>query len=356
MAKNKRKFLIIVGARPNFIKTAPLLKELKKYKNISAVLLHTGQHYDYEMSEVFFKSLNISKPKYNLNIASGPSPEQIARMMIGIEKVCFKENPDLIIVFGDVNSTLAGALVAVKLDLKLAHIESGLRSYDRSMPEEINRVLTDEVSNFLFCPTKDAVANLKKEGIKKNIFNAGDIMHDVFLKNKIKKSNILKKLKLIPKEYLLLTIHRSANADNLQKLESILWAVGQSKENIIFPCHPRTRKTLKNLKIGKNIKIIKPVGYFDILELEKKAKKIITDSGGIQKEAYWAKVPCITLRNNTEWKETLKGGWNILVGSNKSKILNAIKLPDPKAKQKKYFGNGNSAKKIAKILSNGKIF
>ena len=353
--KRKLKFLIVVGARPNFIKIAPLFEEFKNYKNIKPVLVHTGQHYDYEMSQIFFQDLDIPKPDYNLGVGSGSHAYQTAEAMKRLEPALLKEKPDLVIVVGDVNSTLAGALAAVKLHIPVAHIEAGLRSFDMSIPEEINRVLTDHISDFLFCPTKTAVKNLKKEGITKGVYFTGDIMYDAFLENiKIaqEKSKILQKLKLKPKTYLLLTLHRPFNVDNLDNLKKILKAVGESGEKIIFPVHPRTKKQLKKLKIykPKNLKIIDPVGYMDILFLEKNAEKILTDSGGIQKEAYWLKVPCITLRKKTEWVETVKDGWNILVGRDKNKIQKAIKFFNPRKKQHKYFGDGKTAKRIVKIL------
>ena len=380
------KLLIIVGARPNFIKIAPLIEELNRFNklkhlhacSLNCCLVHTGQHYDFEMSQTFFQDLKIPKPDYNLGVGSGSHAWQTAKVMEKIESVILKEKPDLIIVVGDVNSTLAGALVAAKLHPKgkskisygvgipVAHIEAGLRSYNKKMPEEINRRLTDHISTLLFCPTKTAMANLKKEGIKKRVYNVGDIMYDALLKNiKIaqRKSKILQKLKLKSKDYFLLTIHRAENTDNLENLREIIEAIRESKEKIIFPIHPRTKKQLKKLThlntyplthlhaySLERLQLINPVGYLDMLILEKNAKKILTDSGGIQKEAYWLKVPCITLRKETEWIETVKAGWNVLVGSNRKKILDAIKNFKPKKKQYKHFGDGKTAKKIVKIL------
>lgn len=349
------KLLLVIGTRPNFIKVAPLVEEFKKYRKIKSILVHTGQHYDYEMSQVFFRDFNIPKPNYNLGVGSFSHACQMAKVIEKLERVVLKEKPDKIMVFGDVNSTLAGALVAAKLDIPVAHVEAGLRSYDKAMPEEINRLLTDHVSELLFCPTENAVKNLRKEGIKKGLaYNVGDIMYDALLgaRNKIKKSKILKKLNLTPKSYILMTVHRASNTDNLENLKKIIIAVGKSREKIIFPIHPRTRKQLKKIKLSKfeNLEIIKPVSYLDMLALEKDAKKILTDSGGIQKEAYWLKVPCITLRKETEWIETVKDGWNILTGVNEAKILKAIKTFNPNKKQKNYFGKGDTAKKIIKII------
>jgi UDP-N-acetylglucosamine 2-epimerase (non-hydrolysing) len=363
--KRRIKILCVVGARPNFIKIAPLFEEFKRYKTIKPILVHTGQHYDFEMSQVFFQELKIPKPDYNLEVGSGTHAWQTAKIMEKLEPVLLKENPNLVTVVGDVNSTLAGALAAAKLHIPVAHIEAGLRSYDKTMPEEINRVLTDHISTLLFCPTKTAIKNLKKEGIKKGVYNVGDITYDTFLKYigiAQTKSQILKKLNLKPKSYFLLTFHRPSNVDNLGNLKNILEAIGESGEKVVFPIHPRTKKRLRKLKhlnICKltNLQFIGPVGYIDMLCLEKNAKKIITDSGGVQKEAYWVKVPCITLRNTTEWVETVKNGWNILVATNEKKIMKAIRSFNPKRKQYKYFGNGKATKKIVKILKfkfNGK--
>jgi len=346
---------IIIGARPNFIKLAPLIKEIEKNKKFTYRLIHTGQHYDYKMSQIFFKDLKLPKPNYNLGIGSGSHSYQTGKVMIELEKFFLKEKPDIVVVLGDVNSTLAGALVSAKLDIPVAHIEAGVRSFNKKMPEEINRILTDHISSFLFCPTETAVYNLKKEGIAKGVYKVGDIMYDVFkLKIKDQKSKILQKLKLKPKTYLLLTLHRPQNVDNIDKLKNILSAINETGEKIVFPIHPRTKKMLHQLPVKNyqlsNINIIEPVGYSDMLTLEKNAKKILTDSGGIQKESYWCKVPCITLREETEWPETVQSGWNILVGSNKKKIINAIISFSPSSNYKKIFGNGNASKKIIKVL------
>jgi len=355
MRKRKIKILIIVGTRPNFIKVAPLIKEMRRYRKIESILVHTGQHYDFEMSKVFFQELKIPKPDYNLEVGSGSHAWQTAKIMEKLESLILKEKPDLVIVVGDVNSTLAGALTAAKLWIPVVHIEAGLRSYNKTMPEEINRLLTDHVSDFLFCPTKTAVDNLEGEGIKKGVFNVGDIMYDALLgvKGKIKKSKILKKFKLKPKSYILMTVHRASNTNNLKNLEKIITAAGNSKEKIIFPIHPRTKKQIKKIKLPdfKNLEIIKPVSYLDMLVLEKNAKKILTDSGGVQKEAYWLKVPCLTFREETEWPETVRSGWNVLVGCDEEEILKTIqKFNLSQRKHYNYFGTGRTAKKIMEIL------
>jgi len=344
----------IVGARPQFIKCILVSNELRKKHE--EILIHTGQHYDYEMSELFFDELKIPKPDYNLGVGSASHGEQTGRMLIEVEKVLLKEKPDLVLVYGDTNTTLAGALASVKLHIPVGHVEAGLRSFNRSMPEEINRILVDHISDILFAPTKTAVNNLRKEGISRGIYLVGDVMYDI-LKKSIsiaEKSRILEKLGLTPKEYFLATVHRASNTDNVKNLSSILEAFSEIEEKIVFPIHPRTLNFIKkhNLekKMKRNILAIKPVGYFDFICLEKNAKKIITDSGGVQKEAYILGVPCITLREETEWVETVDHGWNILVGSNKERIIDAVLHFKPKCGRKNLFGDGNASKKIVKIL------
>jgi UDP-N-acetylglucosamine 2-epimerase len=348
------KIISVIGARPQFIKCAPVSKELRK--NNREILIHTGQHYDYEMSKLFFDQLKITEPDYNLGIGSLSHGEQTGKMLIELEKIFLKEKPDLVIIYGDTNSTLAGALASVKLGIPTGHIEAGLRSFDRQMPEEINRVIADHISNFLFVPTKTAVNNLKNEGIFRQVFLVGDVMYDVLKQNMkvAKKSSILKNLDVQPKEYFLTTIHRPSNTDNIHNLSTFLDIFSSIDEKIVFPIHPRTKNLIKKhgleKKIANNILITKPVSYFDFICLESNAKKILTDSGGVQKEAYMLKVPCITLRENTEWIETVKDGWNILVGAQKKKIIDAINNFQPHKNQKKYFGNGDASRKIVKII------
>ena len=348
------KIASIIGARPQFIKASAMFKEVRK--NYEDVLIHTGQHYDYEMSKVFFDQLGIPEPNYNLGVGSGKQGEQTGKMLIKVEEVLLNEKPDFVLVYGDTNSTIAGALASVKLHIPVGHIEAGLRSFDRNMPEEINRVLTDHCSDLLFSPTQTGVDNLRKEGITRGVYLTGDVMYDVLLQNlKIaEKSRILEELNVRSKEYFLATVHRQANTDNAKNLANIVDALSDIDEKVIFPIHPRTLKIINNhglkRKIEKNIVIINPIGYFDFIWLEKNAKKILTDSGGIQKEAYLLKVPCITLRENTEWVETIKEGWNVLVGSSKEKILNAVNNFQPHEKQRKVFGDGHASKNIVKIL------
>jgi UDP-N-acetylglucosamine 2-epimerase len=348
------KILSIVGARPQFIKEYVVSKAVRNF--FDYVLIHTGQHYDFEMSQIFFNQLGISEPDYNLGLRFSSHGEQTGKMLIEIKQVLKKEKPNLVLVYGDTNSTLAGALASTKLLIPVGHVEAGLRSYDRTMPEEINRILTDHSSQLLFVPTKTAKNILKREGITEGVHLTGDVMYDALLHNlKIaEKSKILKKLDITYKNYYLTTIHRPSNTDNVKNLSNILGVLSEADKKVIFPIHPRTAKFIDSygLKkmIGKNIVMVKPIGYFDFIWLEKNAKKILTDSGGVQKEAYLLKVPCITLRDNTEWIETIEDKWNILTGADRKKILNAIQNFQPKQKQRHIFGNGHASEKIATIV------
>lgn len=345
------KLLVVVGARPNFIKAAPLLEEIKKHPGMRSVLVHTGQHYDIAMSKVFFQTLNIPSPPYNLGVGSGSHAWQTAQVLKRVEPVLQKEKPDIVIVLGDVNSTVAAALAAAKLHIPVAHVEAGLRSFDRTMPEEINRVLTDHISNLLFCPTETAARNLKKEGVTAGVVNTGDIMYDAFLKHRAiaeKKSTISKALHLVHKQFLLMTLHRPANVDNAGYLKEIFETIGQSGKRIVVPMHPRTKKAFrpfakKILAAFPNIMCTEPVDYFDMLWLESHAEKILTDSGGVQKEAYFAKTPCIVLRDTTEWVEIVKAKWAVLAGRDEKKISRALQsFPLPKA-HPDFFGNGRAS-------------
>ena len=348
------KILNIVGARPNFMKAGPMMKEFAKHAQINALLVHTGQHYDHNMSDVFFKDLNMPKPDYNLGVGSGSHASQTAKIMIELEKVFLKEKPDLVVVYGDVNSTLAGAVVAAKMGVRLAHIEAGLRSFDRTMPEEINRIVADHLADINFCPTSKALENLTCEGLKGIL--VGDLMYDAFLEYSLiaeKKSNIMRELKIKPRSYYLLTIHRAGNTDDREKLAGLMKAVNDLGEKIIFPAHPRTTKMLKefSIKPGKNINMIEPQSYLSTLKLLRNAKMLLTDSGGMQKEAYFAKVPCVTLRENTEWTETLGEG-NELLGKDYAKLKGLVKkqLEANYKFDKQFYGDGKAAREIVEEM------
>lgn len=356
--KIKKKIMNIVtilGARPQFIKAAPVTKAIHE-KGHKEILIHTGQHYDDKMSAVFFRDLELSDPDYNLGVGSGPHGQQTGQMLIRIEKVLLAGKPDWILVYGDTNSTLAGALVACKFRIPLAHIEAGLRSFNREMPEEHNRVLTDHCADLLFCPTQTAVNNLAREGITKGVHLVGDTMYDAvqqFSEIACRRSTILQDLGLIPKSYLLATVHRPCNTNNPENLRNIINAFIQIEQPIVFPVHPRTRRKIEELKLDwKNsyLKMISPIGYLDMLCLEQYSKMILTDSGGLQKEAYFYKVPCLTLRKETEWLETVEMGWNKLVGSDPDKIMRAIRENKHGFGEIAIFGNGNAAKRIALLL------
>jgi UDP-N-acetylglucosamine 2-epimerase (non-hydrolysing) len=357
------KIVTVVGARPQFIKHAPLSKELVKSHQI--VLVHTGQHYDYEMSKVFFDELGIPEPDYNLGIGSGTHAYQTGEMLKGIEEILIKEKPDLTIVYGDTNSTLAGALSAAKLHVKTAHVEAGLRMFDKSYPEEINRFVADYCSDYLFCPTQTAADNLRQEGVTKGVYLTGDIMVDSLKLNKeiAEKSNILNILGLNSKQYLLVTIHRDSNTDKRQNLENIVNAIielGNQGMVLVFPAHPRTVKMLKTFgfidSLKKKALLVEPLGYLEFMKLLNHSKAVLTDSGGIQKEAYILKVPCITLMDNTPWNETVADGWNIMVGNDKMKIIDMAKEFNPSNQTHgEVFGKGNTSEEINKILKQIKL-
>ena len=344
----------IVGARPNFVKLAPVSREVRK--RFDEVIIHTGQHYDYEMDKIFFDDMGIPAPDYHLGIGSGSHGHQTGEMLKKIEEVIISEKPDVVLVFGDTNSTLAGALAAAKLHIYVAHVEAGLRSYDKSMPEEINRVLVDHCSDLLLCPTKTAVENLKIEGIKRNVYLTGDVMVDAqrdCAKIAENKSRILADLGIKPKDYSLATIHRASNTDDPDKFRAIIEAL-EELGDIVFPCHPRAEKYLRQFglwdDLNRRARVIKPVGYFDMLMLEKNAKKILTDSGGVQKEAYLLGIPCITLRDETEWVETVADGWNVLVGSSREKIVQLARHFEPSQERHDVFGKGDASIKTAELI------
>lgn len=344
----------IVGARPQFIKAAPVSRALAA--SFREVLVHTGQHYDYGMSDVFFQEMEIHPPDFHLGAGSGTHAEQTGKMLMEIEKILTSVKPDCVLVYGDTNSTLAGALAAAKAQIPLAHVEAGLRSYNRAMPEEINRVLTDHVSSLLFCPTDAAIANLAKEGITKGVHRVGDVMYDTLLYNLAvarKRSTILQSFGLEKGKYALATVHRAANTDDPARMVSILNALGSLSTQVIFPVHPRTRKLIwdAELSVPANVKMIEPVGHFDVLTLQENANCILTDSGGMQKEAYLLGVRCITLREETEWVETVQAGWNKLTGVNEIAIRDAFESWHPSADRPVLYGHGNAAGEICQILT-----
>lgn len=350
--------LTVVGARPQFIKATPLSKALREAGH-TEYLVHTGQHYDYGMSQIFFDELQIPEPDVNLGVGSASHGKQTAQMLIGLEEVISEQKPDWVLVYGDTNSTLAGALAAVKLHVPVAHVEAGLRSFNRAMPEEHNRVLTDHCSELLFCPTQTAVDNLRQEGITRGVHLVGDTMYDAVLQfSKIahQRATILQDLKLEAKNYLLATVHRPYNTDVPDNLLSILSAFQEIGETIVFPVHPRTRKKIAQLeerldiKQLDHIKMIDPVGYLDMLMLEQHARMILTDSGGIQKEAYFFGVPCVTLRPETEWVETVEAGWNVLVSADRERIVRAVSsFVLPKTHPAMY-GDGKAASRCVTLL------
>jgi len=351
----KRCVLSIVGARPQFVKAAVVSRALRS--SFDEVLLHTGQHYDDNMSRIFFDELDLPKPDINLGVGGGSHAEQTGHMLIGIEEVLLKNRPDWVLIYGDTNSTLAGALAAVKLQIPVAHVEAGLRSFNWAMPEEINRIVSDRLATALFCPTNTAVKNLANEGIRQGVFQVGDVMCDALEYNLSlakDRSRILTKLDLQCGEYALVTIHRAANTDDPARLFSILDALRQIKMPIVFPVHPRTQHAVmtNGLSIPQNVKTIEPVGYLDMLQLEANANCILTDSGGVQKEAYWLGVRCITLREETEWIETVTAGWNKLVGVETAEIIATVQNWFPLTERPALFGDGRAANKIKQILTN----
>lgn len=347
------KIVTIVGARPQFIKAATLGRVIGTRPDINEIIVHTGQHYDENMSDVFFSELNITKPQYNLGVGSLSHGKQTARMIEGIEGILSKEKPDWMVVYGDTNSTVAGALAAAKLHIPIAHIEAGLRSYNRRMPEEINRIATDHISDILFAPTQNAMNILKKENLDERSYFSGDVMFDSILyfkdisEKKVKLSDVFE---VEPDNYYLATIHRQENTDDVKRLQEIFMAFSELDIPVIIPLHPRTKNILDEISFRSNVKIIDPVGYLEMVTLLSNSIKVFTDSGGLQKEAFFLKKPCITLRDETEWIETLEGNWNFTVGADKQKIMDKVHINEF-GPQNDYFGDGKAAEKIIDILS-----
>lgn len=344
-----KRIITIVGARPQFIKAATLSRLFQKSETLEEILVHTGQHHESNMSDIFFQELNIPKPSYFLNIQGGHHGQMTGRMLEAIEEVLFKEKPDAVLVYGDTNSTLAGALAASKLHIPVIHVEAGLRSFNRLMPEEINRVLTDHVSDMLFCPTDTAVSNLQNEGLTKDVYHIGDIMYDATLfaiESLKKQSGISEKFKCLPKDFSLLTVHRADSTNSIDSFQKVIHFVKEfaknNKTEIIFPVHPRTQKLIKNTsyEFPKSIHPIEILSYFETHFLLSKAMHVLTDSGGLQKEAYFHRVPCVTLRSETEWTETIDAGWNRLW----------MKPNYNERKEITDYGSGDTAEKILNIL------
>lgn len=352
------KVVSVVGARPNFIKLVPVHKTISRFADHRIV--HTGQHYDYELSEIFFEEFNLPEPDHNLEVGSAKPAYQIGEMLKRLEKIFAKTRFDLAIVYGDTNSTFAGALAANRMGIKVAHVESGLRSFDRRMPEETNRVLTDHVGDHLFAPTQTAVKNLEQERVYGEVVYTGDVTVEMVKRaaDFASKSQILEDLNLDRKSYMLFTMHRVENTASKASLVSVIRAFEKMPEiKIVFPIHPRTIRVLKEigllgrLRRCKNVKIIQPVGYVDFIRLLQDASKMVTDSGGAQKEAYLLSVPCVTIRKNTEWVETVETGWNVLTDTVTDKIVEAAISWKPHGRPQPVFGDGTASAKIGKYLS-----
>lgn len=354
------KIVTIVGARPQFVKAAVVSRVLRPVAR--EVLVHTGQHYDHNMSEVFFRELEIPAPDYHLGVGSAPHGEQTGEMLKQIERVLLDEKPDSVLVYGDTNSTLAGALAGAKLHIPVAHVEAGLRSFNRRMPEEVNRVLTDHMSSLLFAPTDAAVFNLEREGISTGVCQVGDVMYDAVLRHlqhARKRSHILERYQLHPREYVLATLHRAENTNDPLRLQNIMSAFAEIAREIpvIFPVHPRTRRLIDGLAPVpcESLLMIESVSYFDMLRLESDARCIVTDSGGVQKEAFFLRVPCVTTRDESEWVETIETGWNTLAGADTERIVKAVRDGVPGHSSAWPYGRGDSAQQIVHVLTSGAL-
>jgi UDP-GlcNAc3NAcA epimerase len=348
------KILSIIGARPQFIKAWALSFAIREHGKMTEILVHTGQHYDAMMSDIFFEELGLPNPDYHLGIHSTSQGAQVGHMIEKLEEALLKEKPKLVIIYGDTNSTLAGALTAAKLNIPVAHVEAGMRCGDMKMPEEINRIVADRLSTLFFCPTESSVGNLKREGITNNVYLAGDVMLDsfrTFLPVAQKKSKILKNENLHSGDYHLLTVHRAENTDSPERLRAILDGLSDAGLPVVFPIHPRTKKVIAaGMTVPKTIRMIEPVSYMDMLVLESSARMILTDSGGVQKESYLAGVPCLTLREKTEWPETVAAGWNMLVGADPVAIRNGIRDFSPSCDRPEIFGPTGASARISGLI------
>lgn len=373
------KVLTVVGARPQFVKAAMVSKAILDHGEIEEIILHTGQHYDSNMSEIFFTQMGIPKPAIQLNCGGGTHGAMTGKMLAEIESALLECKPDFVLVYGDTDSTLAGALAAAKLHIPIAHVEAGLRSFNKAMPEEINRILTDHVSDLLLVPTQSSVKQLASEGITKGVHHIGDVMYDAaktFGELADKQSKILQELQLLETKYILVTCHRAENTDAPCRLTAIWDALNEIAANgtkVVLPLHPRTEKVLKSLKllpqefvfegtsieVAPNFLLLPPVSFLDMVALEKYATVILTDSGGVQKEAYFHGVRCVTLRDETEWTETIETGWNVLVGADKNRILSEtskaiIQMQSGDCKSLPTipdYGTGFAAKEIVKLIA-----
>jgi UDP-GlcNAc3NAcA epimerase len=347
------RILSVVGNRPQFIKSAPVSLALKKH-GVEELLLHTGQHYDHELSQVFFEELGLEPPARRLEAGSGTHAEQLARMLPGIEAAAFEEGPDWVLVYGDTNSTLAGAVAGAKAGFHIAHVEAGLRSFDLTMPEELNRMVVDRLSSLLFAPTEVAETNLRREGIVDGVRVVGDVMLDANLRLAPiarERSRALEELAVAPGRYALATVHREANVHE-PALGNIVEALNALEEPVVFPLHPRTAAAIEEQghRLGGNVHPRPPLGYLDFAALASQARVILTDSGGVQKEAYWYAVPCLTLRENTEWVETVEAGWNRLVGTDPARIVSAVAETRVPSEHPALYGEGQAADSIAELI------
>ncbi|MCH7699659.1 MAG: UDP-N-acetylglucosamine 2-epimerase (non-hydrolyzing) [Chloroflexi bacterium] len=352
------KVATVVGARPQFIKAAVFSLALRKEHQ--QTLIHTGQHYDPELSDMFFQELDLPQPDHNLDVGSGSHAQQTGQMLQRLEVVLQEEAPDWVVVFGDTNSTLAAALAAAKLGLPIAHVEAGLRSFDRSMPEEVNRVLTDHCATLLFCPTDTAMQHLAAEGLSERAHLTGDIMFDSLQQHRElldDRTGLLEEMGLERKGYFLATVHRAANTDDPASLARIVQALGDLQDAVVLPLHPRTKAALQaaDIHLPPNVKEIAPVGYLDMLALQLHARMVLTDSGGVQKEAYLLGTPCVTLRQETEWPETLVDGWNVLAGADPKRIVEAAMRPVPQSEAPEVFGDGRSAQRMVDLLQDDSL-
>jgi len=360
------KIITVVGARPQFVKAATVSAAIVDYNQrggrIEEVLVHTGQHYDPNMSQVFFDQLGVPRPKYNLAVGSGSHGVMTGKMLGAVEQILVDEKPNWLLVYGDTNSTLAGALAAAKLHVPVCHVEAGLRSFDKRMPEEVNRILTDHVAELLLCPTHAAITNLKNEGIARGVHHVGDVMYDaalIFAKVAGEPAEVLARYGVGAKSFQLATVHRAENTDDPERLAGILRALSNLAKKdcpLLLPLHPRTRATLKSrgldrlLELNPEFRTVEPVPFLDMIVLEQQAKLILTDSGGVQKEAYFHRVPCVTLRDETEWVETVEAGWNQLAGADQVRIEQAARAAGPGRVIDEY-GEGNAAGKVVELLA-----